>query len=734
MAQQKQNEDEGSSFMSVPISNNPGEDNAWKAVGSPSRRGSTIAMSHGLENTSKKISPHESPINEHIEPIRRSSVVSELNGNNNNNNNGGNNWGSFGGFQWEGPSIFDEDGKPVNLPNTQPIPPPDVVDNQGNSLLHNTNYDVLSVPMLPGVSLEPIYRQHRSLSFSMGQDPTFFGYDDYEDQPPQPSHYQSPFRSSLAPMEEEEDSYFDDLDLAHIRSRSKSSGAAFGLLSQTQHSRLMNSGHVRRGSEQHDDLLINQRRRSSSRFFNTDQPSSSQMSLGDKERLDLIQRRMSQQPQFQDYSFPETPNANYNLMRRQSLTLNTQTPTNIQQLADQLENTHLRSDLQGSNAFQQPTQQPSAQQPQYRNDLYAQHLQQQQQPQYPPPPSVYPNGPPIFPLYQQQPPPPRFSPQQQSQPLSQPQPASQTSQPQSQPPPQTAQKQQSQQIPSQVADDYFDTDPRGFQDLGKGVPISRLDPKLPLYMVEFKGGRTDFFYVLDSNQFHPQVGDLVIVEGDRGKDLGKVAANTLALEQVIVLEQRKQAQLQQLENEKDKEEDTATPAKAPREIHIKRIFRLAAPDEINLLLVKGQDEHKALVVCQQKTKQRKLPMEVVDAEYQWDRRKLTFYFEAENRIDFRELVRELFKIYKTRIWIESSQQVNLNPRNHEKTRLRHRLPLDVASKELQLVKRYSSQTKEKKSDGGACIFIQSLIFFRSVDAIRHLLFASIWMDIKNLPF
>jgi cell fate regulator YaaT (PSP1 superfamily) len=115
---------------------------------------------------------------------------------------------------------------------------------------------------------------------------------------------------------------------------------------------------------------------------------------------------------------------------------------------------------------------------------------------------------------------------------------------------------------------------------------------------------------------------------------------------------KKQAQLQQLENnDKEKEKEEDAPAKAQRELHIKRIFRLATPDEVNLLLVKGQDEHKALVVCQQKTKQRKLPMEVVDAEYQWDRRKLTFYFEAENRIDFRELVRELFKIYKTRIWM-----------------------------------------------------------------------------------
>ncbi|CEG84642.1 Putative PSP1 family protein [Rhizopus microsporus] len=70
-----------------------------------------------------------------------------------------------------------------------------------------------------------------------------------------------------------------------------------------------------------------------------------------------------------------------------------------------------------------------------------------------------------------------------------------------------------------------------------------------------------------------------------------------------------------------------------------------------MFIMKAQDEQKALEICQQRIKQRKLPMKVVDAEYQWDRRKLTFYFEAEHRIDFRELVRELFKIYKTRIWM-----------------------------------------------------------------------------------
>ncbi|KAI9360547.1 PSP1 C-terminal conserved region-domain-containing protein [Pilaira anomala] len=527
-------------------------------------------MTHFLENNS----PTDPPTNDEADIIRRSSIVSESNGNAN--------WGSFGGFQWEGPSIFDEEGKSVG-PTTQ-------LNQAGTGTAPDDLYDnsIRSVPMLPGVSLEPIYRQQRSLSFSMGQEPTFFGYDDYEDQTPinnNNNQYKQPtFNSSLAPMVEEEDGFIDDFDLAHIRSRSKSSGAAFGLLSQNQHSRLMNNGHIRRGSEQQDDLMINQRRRSSSRFFHLPDQStaaSNQMSLGDKERLDIIQRRLSQQ---QEYSFPDTTNNssnNYNLMRRQSLTLATQPPSNIQQLADQLENTHLRSELGN---FQQ--QQQSPQTPQ-------QHPQQQQQQQ----PYMY-----------------------------------------------------------QGTDEQFDTDSRGYQDLGKGIPVHRLDPQVPLYMVEFKGGRTDFFYVLDSNQFHPHVGDLVIVEADRGKDLGKIAANTLTIEQVTALEQQKQFQLQQIENKNNgtTEETTSTTGgeeKAVREIHIKRIFRLATTEEISLMNVKGQDEQKSLVVCQQKTKQRKLPMEVVDAEYQWDRRKLTFYFQAENRIDFRELVRELFKIYKTRIWM-----------------------------------------------------------------------------------
>ena len=66
------------------------------------------------------------------------------------------------------------------------------------------------------------------------------------------------------------------------------------------------------------------------------------------------------------------------------------------------------------------------------------------------------------------------------------------------------------------------------------------------------------------------------------------------------------------------------------------------------LAAKLSDEQKALQLCQTKVRAKNLPMKVIDAEYQWDRRKLTFYFMAEKRIDFRELVRELFRCVQCR--------------------------------------------------------------------------------------
>jgi cell fate regulator YaaT (PSP1 superfamily) len=73
--------------------------------------------------------------------------------------------------------------------------------------------------------------------------------------------------------------------------------------------------------------------------------------------------------------------------------------------------------------------------------------------------------------------------------------------------------------------------------------------------------------------------------------------------------------------------------------------------DLRSLASKSQEEAIAVLRCTSRVRARRLPMEIVDAEYQWDRNKLTFYFKSESRIDFRELVRELFRIYKTRIWM-----------------------------------------------------------------------------------
>merc|ERR1712129_191221 len=98
--------------------------------------------------------------------------------------------------------------------------------------------------------------------------------------------------------------------------------------------------------------------------------------------------------------------------------------------------------------------------------------------------------------------------------------------------------------------------------------------------------------------------------------------------------------------------DPPSPSQAANIGDMKRIMRVATHDEISLLEVKREEEEELLKICCTKVRQRGLPMTVVDAEYQFDRNKLTFFFQAEGRIDFRELVRDLFSMYKTRIWMQ----------------------------------------------------------------------------------
>lgn len=178
-----------------------------------------------------------------------------------------------------------------------------------------------------------------------------------------------------------------------------------------------------------------------------------------------------------------------------------------------------------------------------------------------------------------------------------------------------------------------------------------------LYLVEFKAGRADVFYIDDNIKLSLNLNDYVVVDADRGQDLGRLIAQNLSQSEVAShiekIPSDRNGQLQNLDGA-ILEGDTS------QSLHPKRILRKAQPHEVDQLIQKTQDEAQALLVCQAKVRQRKLPMEVLDGEYQWDRKKLTFYYHAKQRIDFRELVRDLFKVYKTRIWMCAVSGTNMS--------------------------------------------------------------------------
>ncbi|PRQ74287.1 PSP1 C-terminal conserved region-domain containing protein, partial [Rhodotorula toruloides] len=213
--------------------------------------------------------------------------------------------------------------------------------------------------------------------------------------------------------------------------------------------------------------------------------------------------------------------------------------------------------------------------------------------------------------------------------------------------------------------------------LGRGVPLHAIPPDAPLCIVGFKAGRKDLFFCEDPN-LHLEEGDLVIVEADRGRDVGKYLKSCTVDEVHKFQQHLVELALGQLANPAAQGAQggmmgglqgmggmgggaqgggaggAAGPAQLARmtkECQPKRIYGKAGPADTHALLAKAQDEVKALALVRSKVAQKGLPMEILDAEWQWDRRKLTFYYTADQRVDFRELVRELFRIWKTRVWL-----------------------------------------------------------------------------------
>lgn len=126
-------------------------------------------------------------------------------------------------------------------------------------------------------------------------------------------------------------------------------------------------------------------------------------------------------------------------------------------------------------------------------------------------------------------------------------------------------------------------------------------------------------YYFDPNEFSIETDDYVIVETARGIEFGQVV---LAEKQVDV-------------------EDVVLP--------LKKVVRIATNHDIDNVDENQKMAEEALEVCQNKVLDHRLDMNIVDAEYTFDRNKAIFYFTAEGRIDFRKLVKDLAGKFKTRI-------------------------------------------------------------------------------------
>lgn len=139
---------------------------------------------------------------------------------------------------------------------------------------------------------------------------------------------------------------------------------------------------------------------------------------------------------------------------------------------------------------------------------------------------------------------------------------------------------------------------------------------LPVIEVEFKGNRRQLF--LNPMEYPFKIGDLTVVRVEKGEDLGCV---------VHLLEH--------------------LPEEHPEAQY--EVLRKATAKDISTLKDYRQKEITAKQICKEKIAKHGLEMKLVDVEYQFDGRKLTFYFTADGRIDFRQLVKDLAATFRTRI-------------------------------------------------------------------------------------
>ncbi len=126
-------------------------------------------------------------------------------------------------------------------------------------------------------------------------------------------------------------------------------------------------------------------------------------------------------------------------------------------------------------------------------------------------------------------------------------------------------------------------------------------------------------YFFDPLNFDINKGDHVIVETARGVEYGTVVGNMKEVEDAKVVQP------------------------------LKPVLRIATPYDDKQEISNKTKEKEAFKICLEKIRKHNLDMKLIDAEYTFDNNKVLFYFTADGRIDFRELVKDLASVFKTRI-------------------------------------------------------------------------------------
>ena len=126
-------------------------------------------------------------------------------------------------------------------------------------------------------------------------------------------------------------------------------------------------------------------------------------------------------------------------------------------------------------------------------------------------------------------------------------------------------------------------------------------------------------YFFDPGRFRVKKGDHVIVETARGIEFGTVVSEPKEMEGDKIIQP------------------------------LKPVLRIATPKDMEQEAANKAKEKDAFKICLEKIKKHHLDMKLIDAEYTFDNNKVLFYFTADGRIDFRELVKDLASVFKTRI-------------------------------------------------------------------------------------